>query len=69
MNVNQIINMIIRRVTRQLVNKGVDAGIDMAARRGKSDDEMSPEDKARARQSKDLAKRARKAQKVSRKLF
>ncbi|MCK8482449.1 hypothetical protein MUY21_00220 [Aliiroseovarius sp. S2029] len=73
MNLNQIINMIVRQVTRRLVNKGVDAGIDMASRRGKSRDEMTNEERARAdsqsRQGKDMAKRARKARRVTRKLF
>ncbi len=73
MNANQIINMIIRQVTRRLVNKGVDAGIDMASRRGKARDQMTEDERARAdsqtRQGKDMVKRARKARRLTRKLF
>lgn len=73
MNANQIINLIIRQVTRRLVNKGVNAGIDLASRRGKSRDTLTDEERRRAdtqaRQGKDLAKRAKQARRVTRKLF
>lgn len=69
MNANAIINMIIRQVTRRLVNKGVNAGIDLATRRGKSDGDMTVADKERAAQGKDLAKRARQAGRITRKMF
>lgn len=69
MNANQIINMVIRMVTRRLINTGVNTGIDMMSRRGKSKEEMTPEDHARAQQGKDIAKRARQARRVTRRLF
>ncbi|MDE9450609.1 hypothetical protein J3R80_09030 [Aliiroseovarius sp. Z3] len=73
MNANQIINMIIRQLTRRLVNKGVDVGIDMASRVGKSRDQMTDDERARAdsqaKQGKELAKRARQSRKLTRRLF
>ena len=54
MNANQIINMVIRMVTRRLINTGVNTGIDMVSRRGKSKEDMTPEDHARAQQGKEL---------------
>ena len=48
MNVDRLINMIVRR----LVNKGVNKGIDLAARGGKPDAELTPEERAQAQKAK-----------------
>lgn len=73
MNVNQIVNMVIRRLTHVFVNKGVDAGIDLAARRGRSRDEMTDDERAQAarqaQQGKSLARRARQIRRIMRRLF
>ncbi len=74
MNFNSILNMILRRVIGRLINKGIDAGIDLAAQRGRANNPdrssaPSDEDRARARQAKDLARKARKSAKITRRLF
>ncbi|MBY0352302.1 hypothetical protein [Tabrizicola sp.] len=56
-------------LTRMFVRSAVDAGVDFAARRGKPDAEMTPEERAQARRARDLAGRARKIQKVTRRLW
>ncbi len=74
MNMNSIINMVLRRVIGKLINRGVDAGIDLAAKRGRNDDhpatqDMTEEERARANQAKQLAKKARQGARITRKLF
>ncbi len=60
MNLNQIINMVLRIFMRKAVNFGVNKGIDMAARRGKPDSEMTPEDHQQAAKARETAQKARK---------
>lgn len=66
MNANQIINIIMRMFIRKAVNKGMDAGINRLAGKGKSREEMSPEERRAARGGKQAARRARQAMKMSR---
>lgn len=63
------LNGLIRMVTRMFVRKAMDAGINYAARRGKPEAEMTPEDREQARKGRDLAQRAREISKVSRRLW
>ena len=65
---DRIIQMIINAVLRQLVNRGVKSGIDYAARGGKPVSQMTPEDRAQTQDAKALAKRARQAANLARKL-
>jgi hypothetical protein len=68
MDLNQIINMITRMFVRKAVNKGINKGIDFAARRGKSPAAMSAADHKQANSARDIAKRARKAARITRRL-
>lgn len=77
MNFDQIVNMITRLFIRKAVNTGVRKGLDMANRRGKVDAGKaeggkaagaSPQDTAEARAARDMAKRARKAAQLTRRL-
>ena len=65
---DRIIQMIFNAVLRQLVNRGVKTGIDYAARGGKPASQMTPQDRAQTQDAKALAKRARQAANLARKL-
>ena len=60
----QILNM----VMRQLVNRGINAGIDHLSRRGKAPQQMTPEEREQARKARDLAQKAQKAARLTRRL-
>ena len=65
---DRIIQMIINAVLRQLVNRGVKSGIDYASRGGKPVSQMTPDERAQTLDAKALAKRARQAANLARKL-
>lgn len=65
MNLNGLYNML----AKMLVRSAMDAGIDFAARRGKPEAEMTPEERAQAKKARDLAARAKDVQKVTRRLW
>lgn len=65
---DRIIQMIINAVLRQLVNRGVKSGIDYATRSGKPASDLTPEDRAQSQDAKALAKRARQAANLARRL-
>jgi hypothetical protein len=65
MNLNGLFNML----TKMLVRHAVDAGVDYAARRGKPEAEMTPEEREQAKKARDLAGRAKEVQKVTRRLW
>ena len=65
---DRIFQMIINAVLRQLVNRGVKSGIDYAARGGKPADQMPPDERAQSRDASALAKRARRAANLARRL-
>ncbi|MEJ2022022.1 MAG: hypothetical protein P8X43_08290 [Maritimibacter sp.] len=48
MNPERLLMMFLRPLIRRLVNRGVDAGIDRVAGKGKSRDEMTPEERQQA---------------------
>ena len=64
MDMSRMINMVIRLVMR----RGVNIGIDYAARRGKTPDAMTPEDKAQARAGKEMARKARQGARLARRI-
>lgn len=68
MNLNQILNMVLRIFIRKGVNWGINKGVNMAARRGKSPAHMTPADHHQAAQTREMAKRARKAAQMTRRL-
>ncbi len=65
MNLNGLFNML----TKMLVRSAVDAGVDYAARKGKPDAELTPEEREQAKRARDLAGRAKEIQKVTRRLW
>ena len=65
MDLNRLLNML----TRMFVRSATDAGIDYAARKGKPEAEMTPEERAQARRARDIARRAKDMQKVTRRLW
>lgn len=65
MDLNGLFNMLAKMFIRQ----AVDTGIDYAARRGKPESEMTPEEKDQARKARDLAQRAKEVSNVTRRLW
>jgi hypothetical protein len=65
MNLNGLFNML----AKMFIRSAVDAGVDYAARKGKPEAEMTPEERAQAKRGKDLAGRARQVQKLTRRLW
>ena len=68
MNLNQIINMIVRTVMRRVVNHGINKGIDYASRRGQPKADAGRGDHGQSKDARALAKRARQAAKITRRL-
>ena len=74
MNIDRILNMVINQVVRRLINKGVGAGINVAtkgrgARQQPQDvQQNTPADLEQQKASKAMAKRARQAAKIGRRL-
>lgn len=65
MNLNGLFNML----TKMFVRSAVDAGVDYAARRGKPEAEMTPEEREQAKNGRELAQRAKEISKVTRRLW
>ncbi|OYU37664.1 MAG: hypothetical protein CFE33_19800 [Pseudorhodobacter sp. PARRP1] len=65
---DRIIQMILNKLLGRLVNTAVNKGVDYAARRGKSPDQMTPAELQQAQAGKDMAKRARQAAKLTRRI-
>ena len=63
MTLNQILNMAIKMITRRLLNFGIDKGAQMISSRGKG--QGSPEQQKQARE---IAKRARQAARITRRM-
>lgn len=64
MNLNQLVNMVINTVVRRLVSLGINRGVDHVSRKG----EAKGVDHGQSRAARDLAKRARQAAKITRRL-
>lgn len=65
---DRIFQMILNTVLRQLVNRGIKTGIDYAARGGKPAAQLTPDERARSLDAKALAKRARQAANLAKRL-
>ena len=65
---DRIIQMIINAVMRQVINRGVKTGIDYASRGGKPASAMTPEERRQSQSAKELAKRARQAANLAKRL-
>ncbi len=68
MNLNQIVNMVTRIFIRKGVNWGIKKGTDAVVHRGKTPAAPTPAQDAQARQARDIAKRARKAAQLTRRI-
>jgi hypothetical protein len=56
-------------LARMLMRSAVDAGVDYAARRGKPESDMSPEERKQAKKGREMARRAKDISKVTRRLW
>lgn len=65
MNLNGLFDML----ARMFIRSAVDAGVDYATRRGKPDSEMTPEECEQAKTAREVAARAKQAQKITRRLW
>ncbi len=65
MNLNGLFNML----TKMFVRSAMDAGINYAARRGKPEAEMTPEEREQAKKGREMAQRAKEISKVTRRLW
>ncbi|WP_347313342.1 hypothetical protein [Defluviimonas sp. SAOS-178_SWC] len=64
MNLNRLLNIVINTVVRRLVNFGINKGVGYASRKGGA----KTADHGQARDARALAKRARKAARITRRL-
>ncbi|MFP5478302.1 MAG: hypothetical protein ACLGIE_01245 [Alphaproteobacteria bacterium] len=62
-------NRLINQLTRMFLRKAVNKGIDMAARRGKADADLTPEERKRAQSAKQMADKAQKAARLGRRFL
>ena len=62
-------NRLLTMVTQMFIRTAVDKGIDYAARRGKSDAELTPEERKQAEQGRALGQRAKEIAKVTRRFM
>ncbi len=65
MDMNRLISML----TRMFVRKAVQTGVDYAARKGKPEAEMTPEERAQAKSAKAMADKAQKASRLARRFL
>ncbi|MCL4065737.1 hypothetical protein M3484_04035 [Pseudomonas sp. GX19020] len=68
MDLNRLINMLVNMFLRKAVNKGIRTATDYAARRGKTEAELTPEERENARRMRDLTDRAKKVARLGRRL-
>lgn len=66
---DRILQQIIGRLIGRLMNRAVDGGINFIANRSRGSGDLSAADHQQARAGQDLAKKARKMSRASRKLF
>lgn len=65
MDLNGLFNML----AKMFVRSAVDAGVDYAARKGKPEAELTPEEREQAKRARDMAARAKEIQKATRRLW
>lgn len=68
MDLSRLIRMLMNIFLRKAVNRGIRTATDYAARRGKSTEEMTPEQRESARRMRDLTDKAKKAARLGRRL-
>jgi hypothetical protein len=66
MTLDGLLRMVMRRLFGRLLTRGIDRGIDLVSGGKGAGGARSPADRARARQARDLTKRARKAARLTR---
>lgn len=66
---DRMIQMLLNRFLGQIINRAINTGISFAARRGKGPAELTDEERRQARSGQDLAQKARKISRASRRLF
>lgn len=62
-------NRLISMLTRMLLRKAVTKGIGLAARRGKADADLTPQDRKQARAARQMADKAQKAARLGRRFL
>lgn len=66
---DRMLQQLLNRFLGRLMNRAIDTGISFVANRGKDPAQMSETERQQARAGQDLAKKARKMSRASRKLF
>lgn len=65
MDLNRLIGML----TRIFVRSAVKTGVDFAARKGKPEGKLTPEDRAQAKDAKAMTRKAQRAARISRRFL
>jgi hypothetical protein len=63
------LNGLFQKLLRMAIRSAVDTGIDHAARQGKPEAEMTPEERASAKRARELAGRAKQVARVTRRFW
>lgn len=69
MDFNRLITMALSMFMKRFIATAVDKGIDYAARRGKSESEMTEAERAQAAQGRQMADRAKQVRNATRRFF
>lgn len=64
-----MLNMIMNMLFRRVINTGITKGINHFANKGKPAGDTTPQDKAQAKQARELGKRARQASRIGKRLL
>lgn len=68
MNLNQIVDMVLKIFIRKGVNWGINKGTQVMTKRGAPGGSIGPGDAAQSAQAREIAKRARKAAAITRRM-
>lgn len=66
---DRMIQQLLNRFLGRLMNRAIDGGIKFAATRGRDPSEMTEAERNQAKSAQDLAKKARKVSRASRRMF
>lgn len=66
---DRFLQQLLNRFLGQVMNRLINSGISFAARRGKDPSDLTTEERKQARSAQELAKKARKISRASRRLF
>jgi hypothetical protein len=66
MDLSRIIQMVVNILLRRFMGRAINSGIDYAARRGRDASELTQAEREQAKSAKDLAQRARKLSRLTR---